>query len=353
VCTADRPLRCNLSHCNCRWIDHFQDVRARQPGPERGCRRPPPEELVACPRHSRHWVVNSRTAKYHFGHEFDEQYEDPYSIELNRQRPIFKNSLQSFKETIRPNAQNAALIRAARGEIASALSLPPHKSPTNGDTHPSETHTAEAQLAEHNSDPYISVHVRRGDRFAASFPHRGSYVPVNEFVSAAQETWSRLYGNDTPSAYPAPPVMYLASDSPDARKEYKASFPTNTAIFSLDTSTEASLSALAPKSEYIQQEFNELELDERIRLTRGMIVDLAMLSGLWAWEGDVVPGAAICTLSSSICKVAALGLGFNRSFGFDDDANHRTGHASDAGKRWVELDSKGSISPEWTAFDLF
>ena len=27
------------------WSDHFQDVRARQPGPEPGCRAPPPEGL--------------------------------------------------------------------------------------------------------------------------------------------------------------------------------------------------------------------------------------------------------------------------------------------------------------------
>jgi len=39
-----------------RWTDHFQDIRARQPGPDPGCRAPPPEELVACPRNARHWV---------------------------------------------------------------------------------------------------------------------------------------------------------------------------------------------------------------------------------------------------------------------------------------------------------
>lgn len=58
------------NHCAPRWTDHFQDIRARQPGPERGCRAPPPEgatdlsipifsidlaslELVACPRVAR------------------------------------------------------------------------------------------------------------------------------------------------------------------------------------------------------------------------------------------------------------------------------------------------------------
>lgn len=28
-----------------RWTDHFQNVRSRQPGPEPGCRAPPPEGM--------------------------------------------------------------------------------------------------------------------------------------------------------------------------------------------------------------------------------------------------------------------------------------------------------------------
>ena len=37
----------NMPHMllSARWTDHFQDVRARQPGPERGCRAPPPDGL--------------------------------------------------------------------------------------------------------------------------------------------------------------------------------------------------------------------------------------------------------------------------------------------------------------------
>ena len=38
-----------------------------------------------------------------------------------RQKPIFDHSLQSFKETIRPNAHSAQLIRAARAELAAVL----------------------------------------------------------------------------------------------------------------------------------------------------------------------------------------------------------------------------------------
>ena len=35
-----------------------------------------PAELVACPRNARHWLINSRTAKFHFGQTFLEEYQD-------------------------------------------------------------------------------------------------------------------------------------------------------------------------------------------------------------------------------------------------------------------------------------
>ncbi|KAJ3552115.1 hypothetical protein NM688_g4324 [Phlebia brevispora] len=164
-----------------KWSDYFQDVRLRQPGPEPGCRAPPPEELVACPRLARHWVINSRTAKYHFGHAYYEEYENAYKQNLNRQRPIYEWALQSFTETIRPNAHNAGLIRSARSELASILSLPPHShTARNDDINTAQALDAEALLEQHNADPYIAVHIRRGDRHASTFPYRGSYVPLDK-----------------------------------------------------------------------------------------------------------------------------------------------------------------------------
>lgn len=295
---------------------------------------------------------------------------------MNRQRPIFDHALQSFTETIRPNAHNAQLIRAARAELASVLSLPAH-APTarNDDIHPSSAspRDAESTLTEHNPDPYIAVHIRRGDRHAQNFPHRGSYVPLDAFVAAARDAWARLYGEDVfaeAAGFPAPPIVYVASDSHAIAHDFVSAFPASTAVFSLESSTDPALRALAPQQEYVQDEFDKFELEDRVRLTRGMVVDLAMLSGLWSWEGDVVPGATICTLryvsrvyrrahdltasrSSNVCKIAALGLGWDRAFGFDDGADHTNGYINDAKKRWVELDNRGTVSPSWKAFEIF
>lgn len=168
----------------------------------------------------------------------------------------------------------------------------------NDDLHPSEAGAAEATLEAHHPDPYIAVHIRRGDRHAANFPYRGSYVPLENFVSAARDAWRRLYHQDPleeKDSFPAPPIVYVASDSHATAHEFVSAYPASTAVFSLDSSTDPALRALAPQHEYVQHEFDEMDLEDRVRLTRGMIVDLAMLSGMWAWEGDVVPGATVCT----------------------------------------------------------
>ena len=54
-----------------------------------------------------------------------------------------------------------------------------------------------------------------------------------------------------------------------------------------------------------------------------------------------------------MCKVAALGLGFERAFGFDDNQNHDDGWINEKRKRWVDLDGRGIVSPFWSAFEIF
>ena len=89
-------------------------------------------------------------------------------------------------------------------------------------------------------------------------------------------------------------MVWLASDSSAAVREFEGGFSAATALFSLNRSANADVRALAPVREYVQAEFEKEALAERVRLTRGMVVDLAMVSGLWAWPGEVVPGAVVC-----------------------------------------------------------
>lgn len=152
------------------------------------------------------------------------------------------------------------------------------------------------------------MHIRRGDRHASTFPYRGSHIPLENYVSAAFSAWNRLYDktspadardDSAPTPFPAPPILYAASDAHAVVEEFMSAFPSSSAVFSLASSTDPGLRALVPQSEYVQEEFDILPEADRVRLTRGMVVDLAMLSGLWAWEGDIVPGATICTIRSA------------------------------------------------------
>ncbi|TFK42000.1 hypothetical protein BDQ12DRAFT_677505 [Crucibulum laeve] len=300
-----------------RWMDHFQDIRAREPGPEPGCRAPPPEELVACPRNARHWVISSRTAKFHFGHAFSDNYEDAYAHNLNRLKPIYKAAAESFSSTIRPNADTAALIRLARGELKDLVGP---------------------------DSPYIAVHIRQGDRKPSSFEFHGKFVPIENFAQAASDAAARLA--EDPDVQ-VDPVVFLASDSPAVRDEFSEFSPSFTV--SLAQSQDERLRVLASPEEYHQKDFNELDKETRVIATRGMIVDFALISGMWAWEGDITPDAVVCTISSNICRLAAVGLGWDRAFGNVDEM----GAIDNEHKRWIDVDQKGAIVPVWQPFELF
>ncbi|KAI9513121.1 hypothetical protein F5148DRAFT_1273348 [Russula earlei] len=302
-----------------KWTDHFQDVRVRQPGPEPGCRAPPPEELV----------INSRTAKYHFGHDFFEEFEDPYGRELNRLRDIFNQARVSLTKTIRPNAATAALIHSARAELVSFLGL-----------HPNDTLRV---------DRYQSIYVRRGDAVGSSWKYHNKNVPIEEYSTAGNAAWSRLFRS---AGNLAPQAVYLASDDPAVFEALHSQLDPGSRIFSLPKSENPDLRHIASPAPYFQDKFSALPEADRVRLTTGMVVDFAVLSGLWAWDDDLKPGAVICGLSSNVCKMAAVGLDWDRAFGYgyrDDSA----GEVNQEHARWIEVDEKGSISPPWRPFELF
>lgn len=304
-----------------KWLDHFEDVRTRQPGPEPDCKPPPPDEMVACPRTSRHWIITSRTAKFHFGHAFANHYEDPYAHQLNRLKPIFESSARSLESTVRPNAQNMGLLRLTQAEFSSFLT---------------EVNQGDKE--------YVGTHIRRGDRKSLSYSFLDRKIPTKEYLDAVEKTWARLHKGMPSQIHP---VVYLATDSSNVHKEFSQVYEGRS--FSLFDSSDPRLSSLASPAEYIQKEFNVLDLRERIAATRGMIVDLAMVGGLWTEEKDLKPEAVICGLSSSVCRLAAVGMGWEKAFGQVDDM----GSIDPNGKGWIDVDQKGQIIPVWEAFELF
>ncbi|KAG6911275.1 hypothetical protein DXG01_002114 [Tephrocybe rancida] len=156
-------------------------------------------------------------------------------------------------------------------------------------------------------DSYIALYLRRGNRKPAFY--RGDHV-----LTADRKF--RL-GRDYIAESPEDLILYFASDSISALREAYDLTSTRHTIFFLFGSASPELRALASPGEYTQKEFNLLSTDTRIRATRGMIVDFALLSGI-----------------SDVCKMAAAGLEWNAVFGEVDS----TGAIDKAQNRWVEID---------------
>ncbi|CCL98151.1 uncharacterized protein FIBRA_00145 [Fibroporia radiculosa] len=326
-----------------KWTDYFENIHSLYRGPQPGCRAPPPQELVACPRVARHLIVSGQTASFHLSRRYMEEFEDQSAHGVNRQKPIFDRARRSVAEVIRPNAHISTLIQAARAEVASVLSLQTeHASP-------------------YGSEPYIGVHIQGRNHSTITTPVSSS-LPMAKFIQVARHTWSRLYPAvplslvssssataASPAHFPMPPIAYVASDSPEVIRDYVAALPPSTATFSLGLSTNAELRGLAPQHGYMPEDFDKQDQTERVRLTRGAIVDLALLSGLWAETGQVIPSATICAGSSNLCKLSVLGLGWSRSFGLRND-EHFSDVISAENRRWVDIEEG---NPDvWTVFTL-
>jgi len=322
-----------------KWSDHFQDVQIGQPGPEPGCRPPPPDEYVACPRTARHWIINSRTSRYHFTHGFSEQYENPFAHNLNRQKPLFDTAWQSFETVIRPSARSAELIQWAREELLEKMTAH-YKNPRSFKGVEPEDDGPEMG--------YVSVHIRRGDRSPDWKVYGRPYIPISEFVDGAVESWTRLGLELSREDKLVQPFVYIASDSPAAEKEFSDSFSPDR-VFSLSGSKREELRLLASPEEYFQDIFMTLPDPIRVQATRGMVVDFAVLSGAWAADGDLIPDGTICAVSSVVCKLSAVGLGWKRAFGNVDEM----GEVEKETRRWVDVDLKGRVVPVWEPLQAY
>jgi len=285
-----------------KWSDYFEDVDIGQPGPEPGCRSPPPEELVACPRLARHWVVTSRTAKFHFTHDFVEEFEDPYKMAVERKRPMLETGRESFLSAFRLNNELQSLVTNAQSQLGTG--------------------------------PYMSVHIRRGDQNAMSWKYHTGYVPIGDYVDAVKGAWAKLAVEPEKNGV----KLYVAADDPEALREFLEQVPEDWKTFSLLVDGDEQLARLASNAAYDQATWDEAhDTEQKAVLTKGMLVDLAMVGGGWPVSSSG-PIATVCTLSSNVCKVSAMLLGWQKAF---------------VEKRWVEIDNKGSIEPEWEPFTLY
>lgn len=272
-----------------------------------------------------------------------------FGHDLNRLKPIYEKSRYSFLETIRPNARSRNLINLAKQELTRVFTTH-YELPARDDT---DTSAA----------VYVGVHIRRGDSIPKGWKYYQKPIPTKVFADAVAETWNRLHEGAADIA----PAVYLASDSPDSIKEFASLV--KGPLFSLMDSKLPDLKSIASDEEYRQKPFGLLPAKKRVSLTRGAVVDLALISGLWDSEREaMLLDATVCAVrldhssrlpipctdsnphfSSNFCRLAAIGLSWEDAFGDVNDM----GDIDKKWKRWVDVDLEGRVVPVWTAFELF
>jgi hypothetical protein len=156
------------------------------------------------------------------------------------------------------------------------------------------------------------VHIRRGDIRSQSWEYRGLPVPIPEFVEAVVREEERQQQQQQQDSQP----IYVASDDARSLHEFSTALqakpgPQKRNVVSLRTSRIPELRALAYPSEssggYRQVDWGvdgvlQWSRAERVRYTSGMIVDFALLTGLWtdiaASSQMMIPSATVCTIKS-------------------------------------------------------
>lgn len=170
---------------------------------------------------------------------------------------------------------------------------------------------------------YIATHIRRGDRKAQAWRYqrmKNEQIPTEEYSRAFWGTYSRIQNLSYPDKIPSiPPLVYLATDSPTAASEFTDLVTSNDTlakkynndsvyafVYELRTSNDLEVQQLASEREYVQAEWNEKRKEkDRIRETRGVIVDWALMTGLWQPTSDeagnpvdqLKPLATICGIT--------------------------------------------------------
>ncbi|KAI8449369.1 hypothetical protein BY996DRAFT_4589314 [Phakopsora pachyrhizi] len=284
-----------------------------KPSTEVKCRPPPPDEMRGCPRTTKHWIITSAILAYHFSpQEFGVAFgnedasdevleEDVKGIIPYQRQPIFEMARKSFFELFILNDLIREIIYQTKQEIIDSNIWGSKKN--------------------NKLSPYISVHIRKGDRHPFDPSHKLDYLPVTDYVDAINSTWNILRQSD--STLPDSPNVYLASDTPLILDVIKAASPRKWRYFHLSQARSKNLSTIAHPHEYSQMHFHAHVLSEREDYTRGQIVDMAFLGGGWPLDNGKValtskdlekPLSTICTVSSNICQFAALQLGWEDAF---------------------------------------
>lgn len=145
-----------------------------QPPPSQSCIPPPRTQRVPCPRHANHLIVSSATVPWTFGHSFNEEFEDPHKMRVERQWPIFALAEHGYNTLFHLNDEDNKYLETRLSDLNSTI--------------------------RDKNGIEIGVHVRHGDRHPLEFQYQKSYLPLSLYLDAAREILTSHFETDDDKA---------------------------------------------------------------------------------------------------------------------------------------------------------
>lgn len=137
--------------------------------PTAGCLPPPKSHMVPCPHNARHIVVSAATVQSTFGHAFNEEWEDPTKMRVQRQHKIFDLLRTGYEALFQLRTDDAKYVRKRVQELYSDIK-------------------SEGGIS-------IGLHVRRGDKHPLEYQYQKDYIPLDRYTDTAREIYIDLIAN--------------------------------------------------------------------------------------------------------------------------------------------------------------
>ncbi|OLL25242.1 hypothetical protein NEOLI_000818 [Neolecta irregularis DAH-3] len=244
-----------------QWTDYFQEYKPN-------C-HVPPDELVAYPQHTRHWVITENTWKTVYTHNFRNTYEDLSQKGVLRQKAIFQMVIDGIDLLLHLNNDVEGIYRSEQDGI----------------------------LKQIGSD-FLSVQIRSGD----SVPRIPSILrPIPAIESYEQQigsTWSQIFP-DIPN-----PTLAVISDDLDAIKSIRRSNSSFKAVQPFEKTQTDLFPRRSGSGGVFLDKVSEMSMEDRKKLAKKILVRLAI-----AKEGKAV----ICRSTSHACRLLASMMGWQRA----------------------------------------
>ena len=180
-----------------KWVyGTYTQYFAAPPSPS--CAPPPESQRLPCPHYAAHLLVTAATTHWTFGHAFNEEFEDPRGMEVERQKPIFGLMRAGYEALFHLASSDAEDVKERTSEIFEAV----------------------------RPGLSVGIQVRRGDKkpYEQKYAQIGEYVPSARYVDAANDELLRSLNpdNDTEFGFALNNSrMVLATDDPAVYDEWE------------------------------------------------------------------------------------------------------------------------------------